>query len=390
MDYPSNQSENQADLVPHFDYGDLPQSSVSILEQIAEEVQITQLAVRKTTSEAVLKIGEALFRVHDTLAGSGRDGMWKPWVSKRCGFSLSTAENAIRVYKAFGEKKVVTVTHFFEPSAMYLLSRDSCPEEATKEALKLAKKGEVITAKTAKAIVAKHSEPVDDHLDWLDAAKQIKSAALRISSRVAPDAKPTIPEGLRRLADQIDSGEQKLDSVTDGPAEPYQEPDDQPGDDHEQFSIGNHVLAMRKVSAKWFKQWPEDDKQGAIKELRTIADHLQKKIVSAKEPPRPSTVALKCISMLNSGLSETLLMFWQDVEFKKKYNRLSISFDTDHPTGRALATIQQAVKDLGTWLADEFHTCDSCGEEIAAHGGECPKCGPVEDADDDTEGDNHE
>jgi TusA-related sulfurtransferase len=44
----------------------------------------------------------------------------------------------------------------FEPTALYLLSAESCPAAATKEAIKRAKKGEQITAKVAKEIKAKH------------------------------------------------------------------------------------------------------------------------------------------------------------------------------------------------------------------------------------------
>jgi len=67
------------------------------------------------------------------LTGKRRDGIFRPWVKERCGYGKDTAYKAIQAYKVFGKR--LPDRHFFEPTALYLLSAESCPKEVTEEAI---------------------------------------------------------------------------------------------------------------------------------------------------------------------------------------------------------------------------------------------------------------
>lgn len=115
--------------------------------------------LRARTIETSLEIGQHLEAAHQKLAGVGRDGAFGPWVKAKCGFSASTAYRYRAAYLVFG--KCRTVTHF-ESKALYLLSLDSCPEAATKEAIHRSKKGERITYKVACELKRKHTSEGDN------------------------------------------------------------------------------------------------------------------------------------------------------------------------------------------------------------------------------------
>lgn len=112
----------------------------------------------KTRSiENMLEVGCRLTAIHKLLAGSGREGQFRPWLKERIGMSHQTAYNAINAYATFGGEKCKPVLHFLDLKATYLLSAESCPEKATKEAIRRAKKGERITSKLAKELRGKHT-----------------------------------------------------------------------------------------------------------------------------------------------------------------------------------------------------------------------------------------
>ena len=107
----------------------------------------------------------------------------------------------------------------------------------------------------------------------------------------------------------------------------------------------------------------------------------------AKTPGRPSGAAIKCVSMLNRGIGATLFDFWQDIKGQEKDGDVKVSMDiaADHPLGQAIGTFQTTIGEVTNWLRANFHTCSDCGEEVAADGAECPKCGPAEEWGDDDE-----
>ena len=92
--------------------------------------------VRRISGVAVVVIGRELNAVQERLAGKGRDGMFRPWLEKRCGFSHTIAYQDIAAYHTFGDEKCKDYLHLFDDSAIRLLSTESCPPEARKEAIR--------------------------------------------------------------------------------------------------------------------------------------------------------------------------------------------------------------------------------------------------------------
>ncbi len=82
------------------------------------------------------------------LANHG-DGTFGKWCVERCGMTTQTARNYIAVIEVFGAQKQLvckSLLQSFTAEALYYLSRDTTPEEAIRDALKLAKKGERVEA----------------------------------------------------------------------------------------------------------------------------------------------------------------------------------------------------------------------------------------------------
>lgn len=151
-----------------FDYtslGEIAKQDKSALEKHAATVEGEQEKVRKTTAESVLKIGKELAAARERLANHG-NGTFGKWLKGRLCIGQSSAYKAMTAYESF--KNLPHCGESFDASSLYLLSSDSVPEEATKEAIKRAAKGEQITHKLAKEIVAKHSpepEPLAERED---------------------------------------------------------------------------------------------------------------------------------------------------------------------------------------------------------------------------------
>lgn len=201
----------KAELVPAvFDYGDLANADVEMLEHAAEQIAETQSTARRTAAQAVIRLGEMLSEVHDLLAGKGRDGMFRPWVKERCGFGKDTAYKAISAYKTFAKCLSVDT---FDAGALYLLSAESCPEEATKQAIKLAKKGEQITAKKAREIRKQYEpEEEEDGQDVSDDREPDENIFLSVSRIVCQwrqcasvSDKKRLAEHLRLMAESLEN-----------------------------------------------------------------------------------------------------------------------------------------------------------------------------------------
>ncbi len=79
--------------------------------------------------------------------------------------TTQTARNYIAVIEAFGAQKQLyckSLLQYFTAEALYYLSRDTTPEEAIRDALKLAKKGERVTLAVAKELAAKYTVDESD------------------------------------------------------------------------------------------------------------------------------------------------------------------------------------------------------------------------------------
>lgn len=137
-----------------FDYeanGLTVSSEVKSLEKHAKAICETIERVRKTTAEGVMKLGAELSAAHAKLSNHG-DGTFGKWCQERCGISRMQAQRMMSVHAEFSDCNTMLQTS--EPTALYLLSAQSCPEEATQEAVERAEKGERITAKLAREIIS--------------------------------------------------------------------------------------------------------------------------------------------------------------------------------------------------------------------------------------------
>lgn len=146
-----------------FDYGELPQQDVKALEKHAIAVLAINERQRKTTADNILKLGKELADAQKRLSHRG-NGTFGKWCVERCGISRMTAHNAITAFGVFGGANCKTVLQSFDATALYLLSAETCPEDATKDAINAAKRGEVITKKAALEFIEKYTADSDDEL----------------------------------------------------------------------------------------------------------------------------------------------------------------------------------------------------------------------------------
>lgn len=102
-----------------------------------------------------VEMGQLIYEAHELLAGVGRDGHFKPWVEKECGFSRRTAYRYMAAWSRFGKCDSLSR---FSAEAVYELSPNTVPTEASDEAMKLAKKGRRISIEVAKEILNRHRE----------------------------------------------------------------------------------------------------------------------------------------------------------------------------------------------------------------------------------------
>lgn len=129
-----------------FDYTALDTETKILAQQRASEIK----TLMRRTAQDIIEIGHKLIEVKAML-GHGQFG---EWLTAEFGWSYPTATRFMQVANKF-----VNLTNLeFAPSALYMLSAPSTPNEARDEALSRADAGEVITHKVAKKIVQQHRE----------------------------------------------------------------------------------------------------------------------------------------------------------------------------------------------------------------------------------------
>lgn len=157
----------------------------------------------------MLKIGAELSKAQERLANHG-NGTFGKWCKERLGISSQSARNAINAFHAFGQEDCKTVLQSFDASALYLLSADSTPEEATEKAWELAEAGETITKKRAKQIVDEvcsegRDAPPAIEETWLDKLSSIESQLRRLARSIEDhERREMFREELERLRQEID------------------------------------------------------------------------------------------------------------------------------------------------------------------------------------------
>jgi Protein of unknown function (DUF3102) len=118
-----------------FTYDGLPAVTAAALR--AEAGRIRKLL--KATVPTIIEVGRALIEVKAQLD----HGKFGDWVDSECGFSLSSAENYMRVAERFGDK-IATVANL-SPTTVYRLAAKSTPPSIVEAALQCAARGDVIS-----------------------------------------------------------------------------------------------------------------------------------------------------------------------------------------------------------------------------------------------------
>lgn len=164
-----------------FDY-DALSSQARILVQ-AKTSELKSL-IRRSARD-IIDIGQKLTEVKGQL-GHGNFGAW---LKAEFDWSVRTAGRFMQVSTQFESANLANLN--IAVSALYLLAEPSTPEEARKQALKLAKEGKKITHVKAKAIVSSCQEPVQANI--------LKPTTIDISAEATEDNLLTLSQTCQSL-----------------------------------------------------------------------------------------------------------------------------------------------------------------------------------------------
>lgn len=124
--------------------------SFQLVEEEAKSIEAAQSAMRKTTSDHVLLIGQQLKLANDKLARFG-EGTFLKWCAIRLELKKTTTYKWMRVADAF--RDCPQCVQSIEPSALYLLSATTTPPKARRKAIQIATEGGVVKLAQAKDLV---------------------------------------------------------------------------------------------------------------------------------------------------------------------------------------------------------------------------------------------
>lgn len=205
-------------------YGEMEMPKRAMLERCAKSIE----KIRSKGVELIFQIGEQLKIAHDELANHG-DGTFGKWCKERLGISTSSAHNYLSVVDTFGSQKLLDLPSLgrtFTAESLYYLSRDTTPEEATRDALKVAKKGERVTLQVAKGLAEKYT------------------------------------------CDEIEDADTEGDEI--------EEREDE--DDVSTWDIMQCELALTREARQWWSLCPEPERKRLPELLRHIATNLEKRL----------------------------------------------------------------------------------------------------------------
>ena len=180
---------------------ELTESDSAFLDRCAEEIA----KCKAFYNRSIVDIGKHLDAVHDRLAGRGCEGRFLPWVKERCGFSKVTAYKYMSAFREFGK-----CSHYelFDSSAMYLLSSDKSPEEASERAMELAAEGKPITLAVARELVREASGEPDEEEEeefWTlpVAMGRLRKTVEAIAAHWPREDIETLGHCLRTMSDEV-------------------------------------------------------------------------------------------------------------------------------------------------------------------------------------------
>lgn len=129
-----------------FDYSQLDTLTSDFVRQRTNELK----TLVKRSAQDIIEIGAKLIEVKERLP----HGQFGGWLNVEFGWSQQTAKRFINVAQRFQNQQIVDLD--FAPSALYLLSAPSTPDDARQEAIERAENGETINHILAKEIVLEH------------------------------------------------------------------------------------------------------------------------------------------------------------------------------------------------------------------------------------------
>lgn len=146
---PQRKQDAHAELVIQeaFDY-------TPLTTELAEQAQSAALRIRQMvqrTMQDVLCIGQELLAIKEALS----HGHFGPWLRAEFGWTERTARRFMAVAERFGPKTDIVSDLRIDPTAAYLLTAASAPEEAIAVAVERAQRGERITVSLARGILDK-------------------------------------------------------------------------------------------------------------------------------------------------------------------------------------------------------------------------------------------
>lgn len=259
-----------------FDYGLVDKESGGKLKYLAGEIRKTS----KQHKESGLVVGKAVCDAHELLAKAGKEGQFTAWVEAECRFSRATAYNYMNAYERFGECDVIDQ---FDQGALYVLASPSVPEEAFKEAVKNAKKGQHYNSESAKEVVGKFKALVQKTAP----NKVVKGPIVQPLDDSTPVREPTA-----------------------APAEPVKTEADQPADPPvEPVKIsGGTTFDVDEIEAA-------DTTKPLREKFKKLIEHLRLSILLLDEINNDSG---RKHSKTNEHCHETINILWEDVHAWRK------------------------------------------------------------------------
>lgn len=192
-------------LTTAFDYATVDKDTKGKLIVLAGQVKRGKGGQIKS----IIEIGCAIHEAHELLAGDGRDGKFREWVELECGFEKSTAYNYLHSFEEFAKCEVIEQ---FSPTAMYALAAPNTPDNARKEAIKRATKGERIIKSVADDIIESFTvadKPKQTSVQRLDTSAKPQASATgtpATSTASSPDL-PSVGTVNRTESGSQDSGD---------------------------------------------------------------------------------------------------------------------------------------------------------------------------------------
>jgi hypothetical protein len=181
---------------PGFDYSPLEAATAEKLKATAERIR---QAVKRTI-EDIIAVGNDLLAVKQEL----EHGQWLPWLRVEFGWTDRTARNFMAVAEHFGKSETISDLRI-EPTAAYLLAAPSAPNEARQAAVERAEKGERITPKVAKEILAKErKKPARKKRVAQDLVEKLAKALGRFRERWNSKELSELARQLREFADSLE------------------------------------------------------------------------------------------------------------------------------------------------------------------------------------------